>query len=117
MYTFIPSLSAFPAPDPTSYPPGSSQSTKLSSRCYTVGSHQLSALHMVVCRWRFPCGSVSKESARNVKDLGLIPGLGRSPGGGHATHSSILAWRIPMDKGACGATIHGVTKSRTQLSD
>ena len=26
---------------------------------------------------------------------GLIPGLGRSPGGGHATHSSILAWRIP----------------------
>ena len=31
-----------------------------------------------------------------------------------ATHSSILAWRIPMDRGAWPATIHGVTKSRTR---
>ena len=30
-----------------------------------------------------PCGSVDKESACNAEDLGLIPGLGRSPGGGH----------------------------------
>ena len=36
---------------------------------------------------------------------------------GMATHSSILAWRIPMDRRAWRATIHGVTKSRTQLSD
>ena len=34
-----------------------------------------------------------------------------------ATHSSILAWRIPMDRGAWRATVHGVAKSRTQLSD
>ena len=34
-----------------------------------------------------------------------------------ATHSGILAWRIPMDRGAWRATVHGVTKSRTQLSD
>ena len=34
-----------------------------------------------------------------------------------ATHSGILAWRFPMDKGAWWATVHGVTKSRTQLSD
>ena len=34
-----------------------------------------------------------------------------------ATHSSILAWRIPMDRGAWWATVHGVAKSRTQLSD
>ena len=34
-----------------------------------------------------------------------------------ATHSSILAWRIPIDKGAWWATVHGVTKSRTGLSD
>ena len=33
--------------------------------------------------------------AGNVRDTGLIPGLGRSPGGGQATHSSILAWKIP----------------------
>ena len=34
-----------------------------------------------------------------------------------ATHSSILAWRIPMDRGAWRATVHGVAKSQTQLND
>ena len=34
-----------------------------------------------------------------------------------ATHSSILAWRIPMDRGAWRATVHGVATSRTRLSD
>ena len=38
---------------------------------------------------------MSKESACNEGDLGLIPGLGRSPGKEMATHCSILAWRIP----------------------
>ena len=37
--------------------------------------------------------------------------------GGMATQSSILAWRIPMDRGAWWATVHGVTKSWTRLSD
>ena len=61
-------------------------------------------------------GSDGKESAYNVGDLGLIPGLGRFPlREGMATHSSILAWRIPMDSGIWWAKIHGVTKSRTQL--
>ena len=36
---------------------------------------------------------------------------------GMATYSSILAWRIPMDRGAWWATVHGVAKSQTQLSD
>ena len=36
---------------------------------------------------------------------------------GMATHSSILAWRIPMDRGALQATVHGVVKSGTRLSD
>ena len=36
---------------------------------------------------------------------------------GMATHSSILAWRIPMDRGAWQATVHGASKSRTQLSN
>ena len=35
---------------------------------------------------------------------------------GMATHSSILAWRIPVDRGAWQTTVHGVTKSLTQLS-
>ena len=34
-----------------------------------------------------------------------------------ATHSSILAWRIPMDREAWWATVYGVTKSQTRLSD
>ena len=48
--------------------------------------------------WTFlglPCVSAGKESACNVGDLDLIPGLGRSPGEEKATPSSILAWRIP----------------------
>ena len=36
---------------------------------------------------------------------------------GMASHSSILAWRIPMDRGAWQATVHGVAKSRPQLSN
>ena len=36
---------------------------------------------------------------------------------GIATHSSILAWRIPMDRGAWWATVHGFRKSQTQMSD
>ena len=40
-------------------------------------------------------GLDGKESACNMGDLCLTPGLGRSPEGGHGNHSSILAWRIP----------------------
>ena len=36
---------------------------------------------------------------------------------GMAMHSSVLAWRIPMDRGACRAAVHGVTKSQTRLSN
>ena len=43
----------------------------------------------------FPCGSIGKESACNAGDLVSHPRLGRYPGEGMATHSSILAWRIP----------------------
>ena len=59
-----------------------------------------------------PCGSAGKESACNVGDLGLIPGLGRSLEKGKATHSSTLAWRIPWT-----CIVHGVAKSQTGLSD
>ena len=36
---------------------------------------------------------------------------------GVATHSNILAWRLPMDRGTWRATVHGVTKNQTQLSN
>ena len=41
----------------------------------------------------FPGGQEVKNSPTG--DTGSVPGLGRSPGGGHATRSSALAWRIP----------------------
>ena len=61
----------------------------------------------------FPGSSAGKEAACNARDLGSIPGLGRSPGGRQVNHSSILPWRIPMDSGAWRATVHGVTRSQT----
>ena len=64
-----------------------------------------------------PGGSGGKESACNTGDLGLIPGLGRPLEEGMTMHSRILAWRVPMDRGAWWAAVHGVAKSRTRLSD
>ena len=61
----------------------------------------------------FPGGSDSKESTCNVGDLGWDDLLEE----GMATHSSILAWRIPMDRGDWQAIVHVVAKSQTQLSD
>ena len=58
----------------------------------------------------FPGRSDGKESACNLGDLGSIPGLGRSLGGGHGNHSSILTWEIPMDRGALWAIVHGGCK-------
>ena len=68
--------------------------------------------------YSFPGGSDSKESACNMGDLGSIPRLGRSLEEGMATHSSILAWRIPVDGGAWQDIVHGLSESDTteQLS-
>ena len=53
----------------------------------------------------------------NLGDLGLIPGLGRFPGGEHGNPLQFSCLRIPMDRGAWWATGHGVTKSQIQLGD
>ena len=60
----------------------------------------------------FPCGSAGKESPCNVGDLGLIPGLGRSPGEekGYPLQYSAL-------KNSLDCIDHGVTKSQTWLND
>ena len=65
----------------------------------------------------FPGGSDIKESSCSAKHLGSTSGSGRSPGEGKATHSSILAWRIPWTEESGGLQSFGVTKSQTQLSD
>ena len=46
----------------------------------------------------------------DVRDLGLIPGLGRSPGGGNSNPLQYSCLENPMDRGACWARVHGVTK-------
>ena len=61
----------------------------------------------------FPGDSDGKESACNSGDLGLIPGLGRSPGGGHGNPLQDSCLENPMDRGAWQAAVHRVTKSWT----
>ena len=60
----------------------------------------------------FPFGSAGKESACNARDLGLIPGLGRSPeeGKGYPLQDSGL-------ENSVDCIVHGVEKSQTGLSD
>ena len=48
-------------------------------------------------------------------DMGSIPGLGRSPGGGNATHCGIPCLENFMDRGAWWATVYGIAQSWTQL--
>ena len=57
------------------------------------------------------------ESAYSAGDPGLIPGLGRSPGEGNGNPLQYFCLENPMDRGAWQATVHGVTKGQTQLSD
>ena len=61
----------------------------------------------------FPGSSAGKESASNAGDLGLIPGLERSPGEGNGNPLQYSCLENAMDRGAWQATVHGVTKSQT----
>ena len=65
----------------------------------------------------FPGGSEVKVSACNEGDTGSIPGLGRSLGEGNGNPLQYSCLENPMDGGAWWATVHGVAKSQTQLSD
>ena len=61
--------------------------------------------------------AVVKNLPANAEDSGLIPGLGRCPGEGDGYPLQYSCLENPMDRGAWGATVHRVTKSRSQLSD
>ena len=67
----------------------------------------------------FTCGLCSdgKVSAYNAGDLGLIPGSGRFSGEGNGNPLQYSCLENSMDGGAWQATVHGVTKSRTRLSE
>ena len=67
----------------------------------------------------FPGGSMVEKPPANAGDAGdvsLIPGSGRSPGGGNGNPLQYSCLGNPMDRGAWWATVHGVTKSQTRLS-
>ena len=64
-----------------------------------------------------PGGSDSEEPPCSAGDLGSVPGLGRSPRGEHGNPLQYSYLENPMDRGAWWATVYGVTKSRTRLSD
>ena len=63
----------------------------------------------------FPGGSDGKESTCDVGDLGSLPGLGRSPGGGHGNPLQYPCLENPMDGEAWWAAVYGVAQSQTQL--
>ena len=75
---------------------------------------------MPLLKTLFPCGSVVKNPPANTgdsEDTGLIPGLGRSPGGGHGNSLQCSCLGNPMDRGTWWITVCGVTKHKTQVSD
>ena len=55
-------------------------------------------------------------NARDTRDVGLIPGSGRSPGGGHGDPHQDSCLANPTDKGAWWATVHRIAESQTQLT-
>ena len=77
-------------------------------------------LLLLLASWGFPYGSAVKNLLANARDAGdscLIPGSGRSAGRGNGNPLQYSSVENPMDRGAWWATIHGVAKSWTQLSD
>ena len=83
-------------------------------------------VHAVTKSWKglsgllfggFSGSSVSKESACNAGDGGLIPGSGRSPGEGNGNSLQYSCLGNTMERGAWWAAVHGVAKSQTRLSN
>ena len=70
-----------------------------------------------VIKMQIPDGAVVKSSPANTGDPGSVPGLGRSPGGRHGRPLRYSCLENSMDREAWRATVHGVTKSQTRLSE
>ena len=77
-----------------------------------IGEHRENSF-----REKDPSSSDGKESPCNAGDLALILGSGRSPGGENGNPHQYSCLENSMGRGAWRATVHGVTKSWTQLTD
>ena len=89
-----------------------------------LSTHTHTHTHTHIEQWRcFPGGAVIKNppaNARDTKDMGLIPGLGKSPGWGNGNPLWYSCWENPMDRGTIGFwwdTVQEGLKSWKQLSD
>ena len=90
------------------------------SREWETGSQGLPSylLDSFPCDWVFNRDISSfPANSGDVRDARSIPGLGRSPGGGHGNLLQYSCLENPMDTGAWWATVHGIAKSQTQLSN
>ena len=127
--SFIQCLPLPPAPPPSLKDLGTSIKTEIKKHSFYQPSERAHKEHhpdrcwVVVVMVCFICicpggGSDGEESACNAGDSGSIPGLGRSPGGGHGNHSrNSLAWRIPWAEEPGGLQPMGSAKSQERLND
>ena len=79
---------------------------------YSLATMLISQEH-TLCQVGFPGGPDGKESACHAGNPRSIPGSGKSLGKGHGNPHQSSCLENSMDRGACGATIHGVGKSQT----
>ena len=84
---------------------------------FSKNSSKREVYNSTILPWGFSGGSGGKESTHNMGEPGSISGLGRHPGKGNGTPLQYSCLQNLMDRGASWATVHGVSKSQTQLSD
>ena len=72
----------------------------------------ITAITVAPYHWEFPDGLAAKNPPADAGDAGSIPGWGRSPGEGNGNPFQYSCLRNPMDRGASGATAHGVARVR-----
>ena len=87
------------------------------TRLKRFSSSSSSICELLSVEMGFRGGSDSKESACSAEDLGLIPGLERSPGGGYGNPFQYFCLENLLDRGAWWATVYAVIKGWTQMSN
>ena len=86
-------------------------------RCALGIGVKQAVVYVYECSWASQGRLSGKESACSAGDSGLIPGSGRSPGEGSGNPLQYSCLENSTDRGAWWATVHGVAKSWTRLSD